>query len=50
MHLNTLVAQIGRWQNILFVSFSHLNEWDSMNVILTGLVFFLNFIFILERI
>ncbi len=34
--VNTLVGQIGRSQHILCVCFSQFNEWDPMNVILTG--------------
>ena len=34
--VNTLVGQIGRSQHILCVCFSQYNEWDPMNVILTG--------------
>ena len=34
--VNTLVGQIGRSQHLLCVCFSQHNEWDSMNVILTG--------------
>lgn len=34
--VNTLVGQMGRSQHILCVCFSQMNEWDPMNVILTG--------------
>ena len=34
--VNTLIGQMGRSQHILCVAFSQLNEWDPLNVILTG--------------
>jgi WD40 repeat protein len=34
--VNMLVGQIGRSQHIFCVCFSQFNEWDPMNVILTG--------------
>jgi WD40 repeat protein len=34
--VNTPVGQISRSQHILCVCFSQLNEWNPMNVILTG--------------
>ena len=34
--VNTLIGQMGRSQHILCVCFSQHNEWDPLNVILTG--------------